>query len=255
MQTFEESVVRLRGVLEGAGSLVFFGGAGVSTESGVPDFRSDEGLHSANKVYGYPPEQLLSRTFFDTQPELFYQYYKERLLHPHAVPNMAHKALAVLEQRGRAVTVITQNVDGLHQAAGSRNVLELHGTAREYTCVGCAAPYDAGYIRDPENCRIFVPICGKCGETVRPNIVLYEEALDEGVMAASAKAISAADCLIVGGTSLAVYPAAGLLRYFGGRELVLINKTGTPYDNSASLIIRENIAEIMGVALNIKETR
>ena len=248
MTSLEDSAALLRGITELSGNIVFFGGAGVSTESGVPDFRSESGLYNAGRVYGYPPEQLLSRSFFESKPELFFQYYKENLVHPSAKPNKAHIALAALEREGRLKAVVTQNVDGLHQAAGSRNVLELHGSGLRNYCVGCGAEYSLDYILDAHNCEIFVPKCRECGGTVRPRIVLYEESLDDIVTRAASKAISAADCVIVGGTSLAVYPAAGLLRFFRGSSLVLINKTQTPYDTSANLVIRESIAQVMGRA-------
>ena len=249
MTSFGESVSKLSEILDSSTNIVFFGGAGVSTESGVPDFRSESGLYSASQVYGYPPEQLLSRSFFDRKPELFFQYYKEKLIYADARPNKAHSALARLERKGALKAVITQNVDGLHQAAGSQNVLELHGSSHRNVCIGCGEKYDLNYILDAENCEIFVPKCKKCGGTVRPDIILYEEDLDSRVMQASVDAISAADCLIVGGTSLAVYPAAGLLRYFKGRSLTLINKTQTPYDGSAGLIIRESIAQVLDAAV------
>ena len=251
MLSFGESAAKLSDILSGSSNIVFFGGAGVSTESGVPDFRSESGLYSTSQVYGYPPEQLLSLSFFNSKPELFFQYYKEKLIHTQAKPNNAHAALARLEREGPLKAVITQNVDGLHQEAGSQNVLELHGSSRRNTCIGCKEKYDLAYILDAENCEIFVPKCSKCGCTVRPDIVLYEETLDSRVMQASIDAISAADCLIVGGTSLAVYPAAGLLRYFKGRSLVLINKTQTPYDDSAGLIIRESIAQVLEAAVRV----
>jgi len=250
MPSIEESSRLLADILEGSANIVFFGGAGVSTESSIPDFRSETGLYSAAKIYGYPPEQLLSRSFFDLNPELFFQYYKENLVYPDAKPNKAHFALARLEREGKLKSVITQNVDGLHQAAGSKRVLELHGSAHLNYCVGCGEKYDLGYILDAQHCEIFVPKCQKCGDTVRPAIVLYEEALDDGVMQASMEALSRADCLIVGGTSLVVYPAVGLLRYFKGRSLVLINKTQTPYDGSAHLVIRESIADILDITVN-----
>ncbi|MCL2616660.1 MAG: NAD-dependent protein deacylase [Defluviitaleaceae bacterium] len=249
MTSVEKSANALRDIINNSPNIVFFGGAGVSTESNIPDFRSENGLFTATQRYGYPPEQLLSRTFFDNNPELFFQYYKENLIHPDAKPNGAHLALAALEQQGKLRAVITQNVDGLHQAAGSHNVLELHGTNHAHYCVNCQNSYTLGYAQDTANCEIFVPKCSKCGATVRPGIVLYEEALDENVMQAAVEAISAADCVIVGGTSLMVYPAAGLLRYFKGRNLVLINRTQTPYDNQANLVIRDSIAEVLALAI------
>jgi len=255
MSTIQESAKKSTAILaeliNNSNNIVFFGGAGVSTESNIPDFRSKDGLYSTVERYGYPPEQLLSHSFFRDNPELFFQYYKTSLIHVGAKPNAAHIALAELERCGKLKAVITQNVDGLHQAAGSRNVLELHGTNHRHYCIGCGESYNLEYIMYTDNCEIFVPKCLKCGDTVRPDIVLYEEQLDEDVMQASVKAIAAADCFIVGGTSLVVYPAAGLLRYFKGRDLVLINRDKTPYDGNANLVIRESIAEVLGVAVGV----
>ncbi|MDR0671033.1 MAG: NAD-dependent protein deacylase [Oscillospiraceae bacterium] len=217
---------------------VFFGGAGVSTESGIPDFRSEAGLYAAREVYGHAPETLLSRTFFLRAPEIFFRYYKENLIHRAAAPNAAHRALATLEERGLLQAVVTQNIDGLHQAAGSRRVLELHGSNRRPYCVDCGARCTLDEFLDPARCGAdgVIPRCASCGGLLRPDVVLYEESLDDGVMRAAAETIARAEVLIVGGTSLAVYPAAGLLRYFGGGTLALINKTPTPYDDRAQLV-------------------
>jgi NAD-dependent deacetylase len=224
---------------------VFFGGAGVSTESGIPDFRSEAGLYSAKQVYGYPPEELLSYSLFRRKPELFFRYYKENLI-TNAKPNPAHIALAKLESQGKLVAVITQNIDGLHQAAGSQNVLELHGTNHRHYCVNCRAEYSLDYTLEPANCRDeFVPICEKCQGIVRPDVVMYEEQLNSATMTAAIKAIERAEVLIIGGTSLAVYPAAGLIDYFTGDNLVLINKSATSRDEQAQLIIQEPIGEVM----------
>jgi len=229
---------------------VFFGGAGVSTESGIPDFRSENGLYKARQVYGHSPEELLSHTFFKSKPELFFRYYKENLITRDARPNAAHIALAELEQAGRLEAVITQNIDGLHQAAGSRNVLELHGSNWRQYCMKCGTNYSLDYILRQEG----VPKCEKCDGIVRPDVVLYEEGLDDAVVGAAIQAITNAELLIVGGTSLAVYPAAGLLRYFGGNTLVLINKTETPADRSAELVIHDSIGKVLdGVMRFIKE--
>jgi NAD-dependent deacetylase len=239
-----ETLARL---IEESPNTVFFGGAGVSTESGIPDFRSEAGLYAAQAAYGHPPEELLSNGLFRRDPALFFRYYKENLIHTEAGPNAAHRALAALEQQGRMRAVITQNVDGLHQAAGSRTVWELHGSnARQY-CMGCGARYDLAYILDAENCKEgLIPTCKRCGAMVRPDVVLYGEGLDTAVVHAAVEAISAADLLIVGGTSLAVYPAAGLLGYFNGAHLVLVNKSETSADRRAQLVIHEAIGEVFG---------
>ncbi len=220
-------------------NIVFFGGAGVSTESGIPDFRSADGLYSMQ--YKYPPETILSRSFFDSHTSEFYSFYRDKVLSPGARPNKAHIKLAELEKTGKLKAVITQNIDGLHQMAGSQNVLELHGSVHRNHCQTCRAFYDIEYILRNES----IPLC-VCGGTVKPDVVLYEEPLDNAVVDAAVKAISDADLMIVGGTSLAVYPAAGLLRYFKGKTLVLINKTPTPYDSIAHMVIKEPIGETLG---------
>ncbi|MCL1977144.1 MAG: NAD-dependent protein deacylase [Candidatus Bathyarchaeota archaeon] len=235
----------LTDILKNSINTVFFGGAGVSTESNIPDFRSESGLYATRELYGHSPEELLSYTFFADHPQLFFRYYKENLIFADAKPNAAHIALSKLEKAGLLSTVVTQNVDGLHQLAGSLNVVELHGSNHRQYCIKCGTKYDLRYILNTENCDGFVPKCKKCGSTVRPDVVLYEEQLDDSVMRAATLAIKAADCLIVGGTSLVVYPVAGLLRYFSGNKLVLINKGKTPYDNHADLVINENIGAVM----------
>jgi len=217
---------------------VFFGGAGVSTESGIPDFRSVDGLY--NQQYKYPPEEIISRSFFDHDPEEFYRFYKNKMLYLDAKPNPAHRKLAQLEAAGRLSAVITQNIDGLHQAAGSRTVLELHGSVHRNYCMKCHKFFDAAYMKNAPG----VPRCDACGGVVKPDVVLYEEPLDEDVMAKAVGYLRRADLLIIGGTSLAVYPAAGLLRYFRGSRLVLINKSPTPYDHSADLVISRPIGEV-----------
>ena len=244
----KEQTRRLADLIRRSENTAFFGGAGVSTESGIPDFRSESGLYRARQVYGYPPEALLSHTFFTRRPALFFRYYRENLIARDARPNAAHLALARFEEQGLLRAVVTQNIDGLHQAAGSRNVLELHGSNWRQYCLQCGARYDLDYILDEKNAQEGIPLCGACGGTVRPDVVLYEEQLDDAVVAAAVEAIAAADLLIVGGTSLAVYPAAGLLRYFGGPDLVLINKTETPYDSQAQLIIHDSIGKVLGAA-------
>ena len=224
--------------------IVFFGGAGVSTESGIPDFRSQDGLY--HQQFAYPPEEILSHTFFARHPEEFYRFYRAKMLPLDAQPNDAHRFLAQLEAGGRLTAVITQNIDGLHQKAGSKTVLELHGSIHRNYCLKCARFFPPEYIRDSEG----VPKC-PCGGIIKPDVVLYEEPLDNDVMAGAISYIMAADLMIVGGTSLAVYPAAGLLQYYQGKELVLINKTQTPYDRRASLVIRDNIGQVMEQALSL----
>jgi len=223
---------------------VFFGGAGVSTESGIPDFRSECGLYKAKQVYGHSPEVLLSHTLFEHEPELFFRYYKENLISRDAKPNAAHIALAELERAGKLQAIITQNIDGLHQAAGNQNVLELHGSNWRQYCLKCGAKYTLDYILRQD----IIPTCAKCGGIVRPDVVLYEEGLDAAVVEAAIQAVADADLLIVGGTSLAVYPAAGLLMYFGGGALVLINKSETPADRNARLVIHDSIGKVLNEA-------
>lgn len=237
---------RLREVLERSSKVVFFGGAGVSTESNIPDFRSEAGLYKAMNDYGYSPEHMLSRTFFMQHTEKFYDYYKKNLIYPDAEPNKAHIALAELEAAGKLTAVVTQNIDGLHQKAGSRNVYELHGSVLRNECMECGAKYDLDYIMDESNCRNGIPYCKKCGAIVKPDVVLYEESLDDAVIMGAVKAISDADTLIVGGTSLVVYPAAGLINYFNGKDLVLINKSETSYDSQATLVINDFIGKVLG---------
>jgi len=241
----------LAALLRPGQNVVFFGGAGVSTESGIPDFRSEAGLYAAKSVYGYPPEDLLSIEMLHNQPELFWKYLKENLIHVDVKPNAAHIALAELEKRGIVTAVITQNIDNLHQAAGSKNVLELHGSLERNYCLKCHAKYPLSFVMDTANCPDgIVPQCAVagCGGMVRPDVVLYGEPLENSVMRASALAISRADVLIVAGTSLAVYPAAGLVQYFGGDHLVLINKTETPLDQHADLVIHEPVGEVLKLA-------
>jgi len=236
---------RLRGIIEKSNNIVFFGGAGVSTESNIPDFRSESGLYHAQQVYGRSPEEMLSHTFFMRHMDTFFDYYKNNLIYTDAQPNKAHRALAELEAEGRLRAVITQNIDGLHQKAGSRNVFELHGSVLRNYCMKCGQFYDLDYIMDPANCQGNIPKCRKCGGTVKPDVVLYEEALDDRCMMGAIRAIEEADTMIIGGTSLVVYPAAGLVRYFGGNNLILINKQPTPYDSHADLVINDSIGKVM----------
>ncbi|MDR3225537.1 MAG: NAD-dependent protein deacylase [Clostridiales Family XIII bacterium] len=240
----------LKEIIDGSSNIVFFGGAGVSTESGIPDFRSEAGLYKAQQEYGRSPESIISHSSFMADPALFYAYYKGNMIFPDAQPNNAHKALAKLERDGKLSAVVTQNIDGLHDAAGSACVRELHGSVHRNYCLSCGAKFGLGYILDAANCvdsagkQTSVPYCNLCGGMVRPDVVLYEEALDENVVEDAVNAIAAADTLIVGGTSLVVYPAAGYLGYFHGGTLVLVNKSETGYDSKADLVIREPIAEV-----------
>ena len=219
---------------------VFFGGAGVSTESGIPDFRSVDGLY--NQSYDEPPETIISHSFYQRNPEEFFRFYKEKMLWLDAKPNAAHRTLARLEEAGHLAAVVTQNIDGLHQAAGSRTVYELHGSVHRNYCTKCHTFFDARYVKEADG----IPLCDVCGGVVKPDVVLYEEPLDPAVVSGAVEMISKADLLMVGGTSLVVYPAAGLLRYYGGDRLVLINKTPTPYDGAADLILSGKIGELLG---------
>ncbi|WP_303022472.1 NAD-dependent protein deacylase [uncultured Ruminococcus sp.] len=234
-----EKVQQLQQKINAAHRIVFFGGAGVSTESGIPDFRSQDSLY--HQQYDVPPETILSRTYFDRHPAEFYRFYRNKMICLTAKPNAAHKKLAELEQAGRLLAVVTQNIDGLHQMAGSRNVLELHGSVHRNICRSCGAVYDAEWVMMTNG----IPYCDKCGGMVKPDVVLYEESLSEDVLTRSISAIASADLLIVGGTSLVVYPAAGLLRYFQGDSLVLINRDATQMDKMADLCIRDAIGAVM----------
>jgi len=245
---------RLKTLIDGARSIVFFGGAGVSTESGIPDFRSEKGLYKAKQEYGRSPEEIISHSFFVREPDIFFRYYKENLIYRDAKPNAAHLGLAAIERSGKDISVVTQNIDGLHQAAGSGTVFELHGSVHRNYCTKCGAPYDLDYIFAPENCAersakdgaktAYVPWCEKCGGMVRPDVVLYEEGLDGDTVSGATAAIARADLLIVGGTSLVVYPAAGFLNYFRGPALALINIGATSVDGRADLVIRRPIGEV-----------
>lgn len=228
---------KLKELIDGSNNIVFFGGAGVSTESGIPDFRSTDGLY--HQQYDYPPETILSHSFFMRNPEEFYRFYKNKMLCLDAKPNMAHKKLAELEKAGKLKAVITQNIDGLHQAAGSKEVLELHGSVHRNYCMKCGKFYDAEYMLHAEG----VPTCS-CGGMIKPDVVLYEEGLDMTVMSKSIQAIQNADVLIIGGTSLIVYPAAGLIDYYRGNKLVVINMSVTSQDKNADLVIQEPIGKV-----------
>ena len=238
---------RLKNIIDDSKSIVFFGGAGVSTESGIPDFRSEKGLYSAQKQYGFSPEEILSHTFFVRHMEVFFDYYKKNLIYMDAQPGDAHRTLAHLEREGKLKAVVTQNIDGLHQKAGSRNVFELHGSVLRNYCMDCGEYHDVEYIMNEEYCRNGIPLCRKCGGVVKPDVVLYEEVLDDECVNGAISAISAADTLIIGGTSLVVYPAAGLIRYFRGDNLVLINKQATGYDSKANLVINDQIGKVMKI--------
>ena len=225
--------------------MVFFGGAGVSTESNIPDFRSADGLYQ--EEYLYPPEQVVSHTFFMKKPELFYDFYKNKMMFLDAKPNKAHLTLAKLEQMGKLSAVITQNIDGLHQMAGSQKVLELHGSIHRNYCMKCGRFYDAKYVKESHG----IPRCD-CGGMIKPDVVLYEEGLDDTVIREAVREIREADMLIIGGTSLVVYPAAGFVDYFHGKHLVVLNKSATSKDAFADLCIQEPIGEVLG-SINIKE--
>ena len=233
----EDKIALLHDMVAQSDNIVFFGGAGVSTESGIPDFRSVDGLY--NQKWKYPPETILSRSFFDRNPEEYYRFHREKLVIDGVKPNRVHLRLAELEREGKLRAVITQNIDGLHQAAGSKNVLELHGSILRAYCSRCRKPYPA----DAINKGTGVPRCD-CGGVIRPDIVLYEEQLDEDVLRKSIDYIRNADVLIVGGTSLNVYPAAGLINYYRGNKLVLVNLSATPYDDEAGLVIHEKLGEV-----------
>lgn len=237
---------KVREVIERSRRIVFFGGAGVSTESNIPDFRSESGLYHAVSKYGQSPETMLSHSFFIAHTQTFFDYYKNNLIYPQAEPNQAHIALARLEEEGKLTAVVTQNIDGLHQKAGSKKVWELHGSVLRNYCMDCGAYYEVEYILDETHCEKGIPKCQECGGIIKPDVVLYEEALDENVLSGAVQAIAEADTLIVGGTSLVVYPAAGLIRYFQGSDLILINKTETPYDSNASLVIHDSIGKALG---------
>ena len=234
----DEKIALLRQWVAESDNIVFFGGAGVSTESGIPDFRSVDGLY--NQEYKYPPEEIISHSFFERDPEEFYRFYRAKLIPPKDVkPNAAHLRLAELESEGKLRAVITQNIDGLHQAAGSKKVIELHGSIHRCYCAKCRKPYPESFVNEGTG----IPRCS-CGGIVRPDVVLYEEGLDEQDLYSSVNYIRAADVLIIGGTSLAVYPAAGLIRYFRGKHMVLVNRGSTPYDDMAELVIRQNIGQV-----------
>ena len=230
--------MELQQIINESSNIVFFGGAGVSTESGIPDFRSVDGLY--NQRFEYPPEEILSHTFFVNHTEYFYDFYREKMLALDARPNDAHIKLAQLEKSGKLSAVVTQNIDGLHQMAGSKNVYELHGSVHRNYCMSCHKFYDAEYIKNSEG----IPRC-ECSGIIKPDVVLYEEGLNDDVVRGAINAIANADCLIVAGTSLNVYPAAGFIRYFNGKYFVLINRDKTPADSSADLVIHDSVGKIL----------
>lgn len=234
----ESGLEQLQKMIDQSSRIVFFGGAGVSTESGIPDFRSVDGLY--HQRYSYPPEVMLSHSFYETHTEEFFDFYRDKMLYLDAQPNAAHRKLAELEQAGKLSAVVTQNIDGLHQKAGSKNVFELHGSVHRNYCTRCHKFYDAEYMLHSTG----VPHC-ECGGIIKPDVVLYEEGLNQRTLSGAVEAIERADMLIIGGTSLVVYPAASLVNYYSGRRLVLINRTATPQDENADLVLKGSIGEIL----------
>lgn len=232
-----EKIKKLKQMITESDNIVFFGGAGVSTESGIPDFRSVDGLYHLK--YDYPPETILSHSFFIRHTEEFYEFYKDKMIYEDAKPNITHIKLAELESMGKLKAVVTQNIDGLHQKAGSKNVLELHGSVLRNYCMNCNMFYDLDKIKEAKG----TPVC-ECGGIIKPDVVLYEEGLDDTVVSKAIYAISKAEMLIVGGTSLSVYPAAGFIRYYRGNKMVIINKAATPYDKEADLLIQTGLGEV-----------
>lgn len=240
-------IEQLAQILKDSNNIVFFGGAGMSTESGIPDFRSASGLFNKKLNITLSPEQLVSHTYFVRYPVEFFNFYRSKLVYPNAKPNLGHIALSKLEEMGKLKAVVTQNIDGLHQAAGSKNVFELHGSIHRNYCTKCNSFYNLNFIIDSIN----VPKCEKCNGTVKPDVVLYEEMLDDDVVSEAVKAIQNADTLIIGGTSLVVYPAAGLINYFRGKNLILINKGTTSADSDANLVIHDSIGKVLSAAVSL----
>ena len=234
----EDKIQALQKIIDESKHIVFFTGAGVSTDSGIPDFRSTNGLY--NQTYKYPPEEIISHSFFEENPEEFFRFYKDRMLYLDAQPNEVHRFIAECEKKEKSLGVVTQNIDGLHQKAGSKHVYELHGSVLRNYCMDCSTFYSAEYIKNSEG----IPRCQKCGGIIKPDVVLYEEGLSQAVVEGAVAAIQSADVMIVLGTSLVVYPAAGLIRYFSGRHLVLINRDATPYDSDADLLIQAPFADV-----------
>lgn len=236
---FIDKINELQKIIDNSKRIVFFGGAGVSTESGIPDFRSVDGLY--NQKYNYPPEMMLSHTFYEQKPEEFYKFYKDKVLPLDAEPNITHYKLVELEKSGKLDSIVTQNIDGLHQKAGSNNVFELHGSVHRNFCERCQKDFDGEYVKSCEG----VPYCDRCGGKVKPDVVLYQEQLDNNTLTGAINSISRVDTLIIGGTSLVVYPAASIIRYFKGNKIVLINLEKTEYDSQANLVINEKIGETL----------
>ena len=234
----EDKIQELQKIIDEAKHIVFFTGAGVSTDSGIPDFRSQDGLY--NMEYKYPPEEIISHHFYEENPEEFYRFYRNKMLFLDAEPNAVHKYIADLEKAGKCLGVVTQNIDGLHQKAGSKRVYELHGSVLRNYCTRCNKFFTAEYIKESKG----IPCCDKCGAIIKPDVVLYEEGLSSAVINGAVAAIQSADVMIVLGTSLVVYPAAGLIRYFAGKKLVLINRSVTPYDSSADLLIQDSFDQV-----------
>ena len=237
-QNLADKIASLQTIIDQAKHIVFFTGAGVSTDSGIPDFRSTNGLY--NQTYKYPPEEIISHSFFEENPEEFFRFYKDRMLYLDAQPNEVHRFIAECEKKEKSLGVVTQNIDGLHQKAGSKHVYELHGSVLRNYCMDCSTFYSAEYIKNSEG----IPRCQKCGGIIKPDVVLNEEGLSQAVVEGAVAAIQSADVMIVLGTSLVVYPAAGLIRYFSGRHLVLINRDATPYDSDADLLIQAPFADV-----------
>ena len=242
-----DKIDKLKELIEKSDNIVFFGGAGVSTESNIPDFRSSSGLFSQKLNKNFTPEQLVSHTFFVNYPEEFFKFYKDKLIYQDAKPNNAHKALAKLEEMGKLKAIVTQNIDGLHQMAGSKTVYELHGSVHRNYCTKCHKFFDLDSMLALDG---NIPHCDKCGGVVKPDVVLYEEGLDNSTIRGAVNAIANADTLIIGGTSLVVYPAAGLIDYFRGKNIVLINKSSTSADNKANLVIHDAIGKVLAQAVN-----
>lgn len=241
-ESFETKINLFKQMIDSSNKIVFFGGAGVSTESGIPDFRSQDGLY--NEQWKYPPETIISRSFFDANPKEFYRFYREKLIVKNALPNITHLKLAELEQKGKLTAVVTQNIDGLHQKGGSKKVFELHGSVLRNYCMRCHKFFDENFILESKNSDDSLPHCTECGGLVKPDVVLYEEGLNDSTVNGAIDAISEADLLIIGGTSLVVYPAAGLIRYFRGKNIVLINKTQTSADSNADLVFHESLGKV-----------
>lgn len=238
----EEKITRLQQMIDECSKIVFFGGAGVSTESGIPDFRSQDGLYK--QEWKFPPEVIISRTFFDSNPKEFYKFYRAKMIAKDAKPNITHIKLAQLEAAGKLSAIVTQNIDGLHQKAGSKNVIELHGSTKRNYCMTCKKFFDEDFILQSKDSVDTLPHCTECGGLVKPDVVLYEESLDDQAITAAINSISQADMLIIGGTSLVVYPAAGFIRYFSGKHLVVINKSQTQADSTADLVIYEKLGQV-----------